>query len=148
MELGLNLKKIHDRLEASANRDVSDLGLTFSQHHVLIYMMQEDRPLSYKELEKKFSVAQPTMAGIIYRLILKGFVVSYRSKEDRRLKMAELTEKGRQVVLASRANMKRHEEIMLQGFSQEERDLLVALLERVRINLEEQDKEETCSKHF
>jgi len=149
MDLGLILKRIHDRIEAKANHNVRRMDLTFSQHHVLMYLMHHGGEASYKELEKAFSVAQPTMAGIISRLDMKGFVLSRQNPKDRRLKMAALTEKGKEVCLASMEDLRRSEETMTKGFTEEEKAQLIEYLERVRKNLSEEysTEEETCSKH-
>ena len=57
MDIGFRIKKINDLMEKQVNAMLEELGLTFSQHHVLIYLIHHDKePDSLKELEKHFRV--------------------------------------------------------------------------------------------
>ena len=111
MDLGFKIKKINDMLEKGYNQLLQEQDLTFSQHHVLVYLKhQKDQTARLKELEKHFNVAQPTMAGIVVRLESKGLVRSSVLPEDRRVKVVTLTESGNQLLHESFLNMKKGEQ--------------------------------------
>ena len=107
MDLGLRIKKINDLMEKRANHQMQKEDLTFSQHHVLVYLIQcPEYTAPLKELEKYFRVAQATMAGIVVRLESKGLVESSVSSKDKRVKMVTLTEEGAESCRRSYRNMK------------------------------------------
>ena len=66
---GFLIKQIHDRLEKQANNTLRGKDLTMMQISVLMELQEaEQKERSMKELERKFCVAQSTVAGIISRL--------------------------------------------------------------------------------
>ena len=72
---GQLIKLLHDRLERHANNTLRGKDLTMMQVAVLMELQEaEQKQRSMKELERKFCVAQSTVAGIISRLEQKGFV--------------------------------------------------------------------------
>ena len=72
---GQLIKLLHDRLEKQANNTLRGKDLTMMQISVLMELQEaEQKQRSMKELERKFCVAQSTVAGIISRLEQKGFV--------------------------------------------------------------------------
>ena len=75
---GQLIKLLHDRLEKQANNTLREKDLTLMQISVLIELQNaEQERRSMKELERRFCVAQSTVAGIISRLEQKGFVEAF-----------------------------------------------------------------------
>lgn len=134
---GMLIKQIHDRLEKNANNSLRPQGLTLMQVSVLIKLNEADnQQLSMKELERHFGVAQSTVAGIISRLEQKGFVEAMPDAEDRRVKLVHITGAGEKCCLDAAQDMSRTEELLLQGFSEEERSLIKHFLVKIANNLE------------
>ena len=72
---GTLLKQIHDIMEKNANNVLREQNLTISQSGVLVLLDEkEGKTASFKELEKDFGVSQPTMVGILNRLVQKDLV--------------------------------------------------------------------------
>lgn len=132
MDLGLRIKKINDLMEKRANHQMQKEDLTFSQHHVLVYLIQcPEYTAPLKELEKYFRVAQATMAGIVVRLESKGLVESSVSSKDKRVKMVKLTEEGAESCRRSYRNMKAGEEKLKARLSENDIRELERLLDIV-----------------
>lgn len=130
VDLGFKIKKINDMLEKGYNHRLQEQDLTFSQHHVLVYLKhQEDQTARLKELEKHFNVAQPTMAGIVVRLESKGLVRSSVLPDDRRVKVVTLTESGSELLHESFLSMKKGEQMLVSKLSNEEAEELGRLLD-------------------
>ena len=69
---GTLIKQIHDIIEKNANNILREQDLTISQSGVLVLLDEkEGKTASFKELEKDFGVSQPTMVGILNRLVQK-----------------------------------------------------------------------------
>jgi DNA-binding MarR family transcriptional regulator len=153
VDLGFKIKKINDMIEKGINHRLQELDLTFSQHHVLVYLeRQENKTARLKELEKHFNVAQPTMAGIVVRLESKGLVRSSLLPEDRRVKVVTLTDSGSQLLHESFLSMRNGEKLLVSKLNDNEKEELGRLLdilystiqEQIKIQEEDSGKENIC----
>ncbi len=93
-----------------------------------------------KDLEEVFSVRRSTMSGIIFRMEQKGFLVRVPVDHDARLKKLILTEKGEEVHTLMEKNIAAAEQKLTQDFSEEEKQTLLHLLQKLRANLESDTK--------
>lgn len=120
-DVGFRLKKINDLLQKRADQQMKELGLTFSQHHVLVYLVHQDmHTATLKDLEHTFRVAQATMAGIVVRLEEKGLIESFICTDDKRIKMVRLTEEGKKVCDISYKQMHEKDEQLRSMYTSEE----------------------------
>lgn len=134
--IGLLIKQIHDRLEKQSNNSLRANDLTMMQISVLMALQDAtEQQLSMKELERHFGVAQSTIAGIISRLELKGFVEAFGDAADKRIKLVHITPAGETCCAEAACHMNKAEQTLLRGFSNEERNLLSSLLTRIADNL-------------
>ena len=70
---GTFIHQIHNTIEKSVNNQLRKKGLTLSQMNVLLTLVSiPEKKLSFKELEKRLTLAQSTTAGLISRLEQKG----------------------------------------------------------------------------
>ncbi len=140
VDIGFRFKKINDLLCKKADETMQGLDVTYSQHHVLVYLIRsENKTASLKTLEKKFRVSQATMAGIVKRLEEKEVVTSYTLPNDKRIKMVTLTEKGISICNRSRELMIMSENKMKALYTKEELDTFVSYLDRLYKALNEED---------
>ena len=96
---GALLKQINDFMEKNANRALKEQDITISQSGVLVLLDKKaEKMATFKELEKSFGVSQPTMVGIINRLEHKELVDILADSDDKRIRRAQLTQKGHYAV--------------------------------------------------
>lgn len=131
------IKRLNDSLKKRSNNSLRGSDLTMVQLLVLLELQQSDgQQLSMKALERRFGVAQSTIAGIIARLEQKKFVSSSGDPADRRVKLVSLTELGRACCAESADEMELAEQDIVRGFSEEEKslfnDLLIRAVENVK----------------
>lgn len=130
---GTLLKQIHDIMEKNANNILREQGLTISQSGVLILLDEkEEKTATFKELEKDFGVSQPTMVGILNRLVQKDFVEVLTDSEDKRIRKAHLTQKGADKCKEGYKHMKSAEEMLLKCLTDDEKTEFNRLLSKVR----------------
>ena len=135
-DCGFYIKHINDVLQRDANNALRSQDLTLSQITVLLLLEgAPDGELSLKELERRLQVAQSTAAGIIVRLEQKGFITSYTSSEDKRIKMVRVTERGLGCCESAKQNMQRTGERLLSKLTEAERNMLIKLLQKVNDGL-------------
>ncbi|MFC2662674.1 MAG: MarR family winged helix-turn-helix transcriptional regulator, partial [Eubacterium sp.] len=74
---------------------VRDLDITMSQGGVIAALMDfPDGKATLKELEKRLQLSQSVTAGLVSRLEKRGYVESFGSEEDRRIKIIKATTSG------------------------------------------------------
>jgi len=67
---------------------------TYTQY-ITMLVMWEDEKITFKNLGKKLHLDSGTLTPVVKKLESKGLVIKYRTKEDDRVVVIELTEKGR-----------------------------------------------------
>lgn len=133
---GQLIKLLHDRLEKQANNTLRGKDLTMMQVAVLMELQEaEQKQRSMKKLERKFCVAQSTVAGIISRLEQKGFVEAFGDASDKRIKVVHITPAGEACCREAVGFMAEAEQILLHGFSEEEKAVFNQLLARAAKNM-------------
>ena len=136
-DIGFCIKQIHDRVEKQANNAMRSSDLTMMQVSVLLALQESgEKQMSMKELEKSFGIAQSTVAGIVSRLEQKGFVEALGDAADKRVKRVHITAAGEKCCVESACHKEEAEKRLLKDFSEEERRVLHALLEKAARNLE------------
>lgn len=119
---GTLLKQIHDIMEKNANNVLREQDLTISQSGVLVLLDEkEGKTASFKELEKDFGVSQPTMVGILNRLVQKDLVEVLTDSEDKRIRKAHLTQKGADKCKEGYKHMNSAEEQLLKSLTNNEK---------------------------
>lgn len=73
---------------------LDELDLTYTQYITMAVLWEEDR-ISVKDLGTKLYLDSGTLTPVLKSLEKKGFLQRYRSSEDERVLIAEVTDKGR-----------------------------------------------------
>ena len=127
---------------SKANMDarVSRYDVTPAQTHVLLYLQQHGGRVPQHELAEFLRVKPSTVNGVLDRMEEKGMVRRSVSGSDARRRLITLTEKGAEQQALFQQSFLDVEEAMVRGFTQEERENLCALLDRVIQNLKEESE--------
>lgn len=135
-DVGQLIKMLNEAIERRANNMLRQNSLTLVQVWVLLSLDErKKKTCSFKELEKILGVAQSTCAGIINRMAAKNLVESYTDPEDRRMKLLRVTAEGERCCQEAKEDMENMEKLLLQGFSEEDKTALNALLMRAYENI-------------
>ena len=127
---------------SKANMDarVSRYDVTPAQTHVLLYLQQHGGRVPQHELAEFLRVKPSTVNGVLDRMEEKGLVRRSVSGSDARRRLITLTEKGAEQQALFQQSFLDVEEAMVRGFTQEERENLCALVDRVIQNLKEESE--------
>lgn len=129
---GMLIRQINNTLEKKVNNQLKEKDLTFSQMSALIEILNAPaQKLTFKELEKRLSLAQSTTAGLISRLEHKKLVIVSGDRDDKRIKYVEITSLGEKFCNQSRQEMEHTEKMLLANLSATEKEILLSLLEEV-----------------
>lgn len=134
------IKRINGALHKRANNELREEDLTFAQVHLLFTLQrQKDGICPLKELEKLMGIAQSTTAGLVKRSAEKGFVELLDDPTDKRVKLAQITERGLKVCSDTEEKIRRSEERMVKLLSPEESETLIELLNKVYLAVSQPD---------
>ncbi len=141
MDISFKLKRVNDEMFKQANNRLQKDNMTFSQLFVLVYLYRQakDMTASLKELERRFEVAQATMAGIASRLEAKGFVEGVINSQDRRVKQIRLTPQGEEFLEKNHQKMEEHNQLLVHGLSEEDLENLNRYLDIIYQNILENE---------
>lgn len=75
---------------------LDEFNLTYTQYITMMVMWEEEK-IVFKELGKRLHLDSGTLTPVLKKLESMEFITKYRSKEDDRVVIVELTEKGRSI---------------------------------------------------
>jgi DNA-binding MarR family transcriptional regulator len=112
-------------------------AISGTNRYILLHLANNrDRDIFQKDLEEVFLVRRSTMSSILLRMEEKGLLTRTSVDHDARLKKITLTEKGLRLHKQMEHSIDEMEDRLSSGLSPEESKTLLALLEKVRHNLE------------
>ncbi|MDY8045603.1 MarR family transcriptional regulator [Paenibacillus polymyxa] len=109
-------------------------GIVPTHGGILMFLYQKDG-LSIKELTQKISRQQPTVTVLIDKLVKLGYVERKKEREDSRVTLIFLTDKGREIEPIFEMISNRLQETIYGGLKDEEKEQLEYLLEHVKNRL-------------
>ena len=138
--IGWQIKVISNLIKREVGNHVCEKysdELTGNNMFIIGYLAKNrGKDIFQKDLEEIFSVRRSTMSTIILRMEQKGFLTRHNVAYDARLKKIVLTEKGAQVHAAIESKIEDTEKKLSADFSDDEKQVLFRLLEKLRHNLE------------
>lgn len=134
----LTVSQLARRLECSVNKALDDADLTQSQLRVLLCICENEaeggNPLFQKDIEKRLMLSNPAVTGIVQRLEAKGFIERRTSFSDCRHKEIRTTKRSQQLAEHLLQIKRSHEVMLLDGISEEEKDVLFRCLDKMLRN--------------
>ena len=136
-KVGFYFKKISEKLERRANAEGTRREITYSQGKVLWYLHRhEGERVTMRELEKFFDCSHATVSGLVKRLKEKGYLTVEQDETDKRAKILKPTAKEAASFAEMKSRRQKVEEVLLKGFSDEEKTAVSEYLDRIYQNLE------------
>ena len=140
-KIGFQIYMLNCAMKARKNRDFEDLDLTSSQADVLNFVWHNEKkgqPIQQVDIERRFSLSNPTVTGLIQRLEAKGFVTRAVSEKDKRCKYLYTTELTTKIYAFAEQKRIEMQSLLMQDFSEEEKEefsrLLGKALNKIRSN--------------
>lgn len=131
--LGWLLKRVYQAITFQAGQRVASNGLTHAQWGPLL-LLRMGGPCSVAKLVAELDTDAGAMTRLLDRLEAKGLCQRERSSEDRRVVVLSLTDEGRRITADLTAVLADTFNELLDGFSKDEWQLLVAMLKRMIAN--------------
>lgn len=128
---------IHDvsRLRRNAfDQLMKPLGITRSQWWVIAHLSRHDGMMQ-SELAMLLEVGKMALGGLVARLEAGGWVIRKPDPADGRIKRVFLTSTSHGLIRKMQVAERRHNDMVLKGLSQEERNFLTEIMARIKRNL-------------
>jgi DNA-binding MarR family transcriptional regulator len=128
----LNILVTSSYINSLVEKICSGHNITLTQFNVL-RILNGKFPEGYPRCEiiSRMINPSPDVTRLIDRLIKDGFVERYNSKQDRRLSLARITEKGRKLLLELNPEIRKLQISLFKSFSKEEKKNISILLEKL-----------------
>lgn len=141
--LGFELREIHNLIKMQIHKmrppcTRPGTPLTQLQGGILGYLYHHDpeEPVYQKNIEEVFRISRATATNTLQVMEKNGLIVRKAQDQDGRLKRIFMTEEAYREHMQMEKAMQKLDEDMLAGMSSEEAEQFMALLYRVRDNLE------------
>ena len=126
--------RIHKQMEAKRIENEGDI--TGMQRWTLGYLNDHaDMEIYQKDIEQEFKVSRATASNMLQLMERKGLIVRESVSHDARLKKISLTEKAKNMVEKSDADIREMEELITKDFNKEETEQLKHYLDRIMENI-------------
>lgn len=123
------------------NRKLQEMDLTNAQGHVIGFLTHAEQAPCARDLESRYGLSHATVSGILSRMEGKGFIELKPDSRDRRVKRIYLLEKGHACSKGIGRRIEESEQIMTEGFTEEELAQFRSYLRRAIHNLEQNVRE-------
>lgn len=128
------LKRCYQALRRSVDQALRHYGLTLSQRDVLLTLYEEG-PLDQGALRDRLGLEQSSVSRLVDGLVRRGLVLLRTGEADRRVRVAALTDQGKDLLLRTPGSSELGGTIMVAGLTSAERADLVRLLKHCTENL-------------
>ena len=124
-------------------RGLREIGLEPGQPKLLEYLSRYG-PCRQRELADFFEIDSAAVSRMLDGMERGGFITRRTDEASRRSNLVEVTEKGRQAYQIWQQCCQEMEQVLLQGFSQKEKEALFGYLSRIYQNFQKDKEVRSC----
>lgn len=140
--LGRKFKLISQQIKYRMDKEMEEIGVTFSQMQVLRFLENcESQKVTQKQLANEFNVKHSTMAGILQRMLEKELIYVVIDQDNKKCKNIYRTEKALDIKEQVDERIKSTENILIKDFDENEIEIIHNLLNKIHNNLLNENKE-------
>ena len=130
-----HLRMVEHLAKRIGDEHLKEIGLTQSQADVIILLAHEsDKVFHQRDIERALNYTNPTVTGLLNRLEQKNFIVRQVDPNDSRARIIKLTDAALDVLEEIYRSIRQTEQMILEGFSKEEMDILIPFMSRMAKN--------------
>lgn len=134
-EAGLWLSRVSRRRCRLSEILLEQMGVGPGQVPILTQLNYHGE-LTQRELAEHTHVTAATISGTLKRMERADIVYRTEDERDARVSIVRLTEKGKKIAAEAQCQYCRTDASMLEGFTEEECEVLVKYLQRMRENID------------
>lgn len=134
---GHYIRVLHCATDQAMTAALAGMELTAAQGHIMGFVAHQETPPCARDIEQAFQLSHPTVSGLLARLEKKGFLEFREDPDDRRFKRIYVLPKGQELEETMHRTIRESEEKLVQGFTDEEKEIFADLLLRAIRNMGE-----------
>lgn len=141
LDIASMLKILHTAMRTKANKNLNEKNVTCTQMDMLVFIASEEangKEVNQVDIQKRFSLTNPTVTGILNRLQEKKIIKRVPSKKDARFNSIILTKAGKEFIYECKERIVRYEEKIFADLTNAEKEELIRLLNKVLKNVKEE----------
>lgn len=123
------------RHHAFCDKEVSEIGMHRSQHHILMSIAMQNSTPNQKAIAKELNVSPAAITVSMQKLEKNGYIERNVAKSDSRCNDIRISPRGTQIIEQTAKKFDSVDEIAFRGFTPEELETLTDFLERICHNL-------------
>ncbi|WP_341278674.1 MarR family transcriptional regulator [Paenibacillus sp. FSL H8-0537] len=125
-------------MKLNVNKKLEAYGLTVEQGHAIRYINEhEEGGLSQKDLEITFNRKGSSISSLVNNLEKKGLIVRRSDPKDERRNLLRVTPAAKELLGSFNQYFEDFELTLLEGFTDDETNLLFRFLARIEANIDE-----------
>lgn len=97
----------------------------------LMNMLKENGKLSQREIAEKLDIRPQSLSELLVKMESDGLISRRQDKDDKRVIVVALTEKGEEQLVVLRQANREHAEKLFSPLTEEEKDALIAILKKL-----------------
>ena len=133
LRLWVRLLRAARPVEAELRRRLDrEFGMTLPKFDVMAALARRESGMTMTEVSRQLMVSNGNVTGIVDRLVAEELVARLTKADDRRSTFVRLTRKGLKLFETMAAAHERWVDEMLGGFSDEQSEALIGLLDALR----------------
>jgi DNA-binding MarR family transcriptional regulator len=132
--IGYYITRISHDINVWQNENLKHHGITLSQVRVLNCLWEKDG-LTQTEVQNMLNIKPSSLSGLVDTLMGKGFVRRIEDEQDARINRLYLTKSGKELKVKTCDDLYEFEAKLSQGFSPEEKSLLLMWMRKVMNNI-------------
>lgn len=132
--LGYHINVVSHFIQNTYNQKLAEYDISMSQAKVLFFLADKGEQ-AQSELQRRLYIKGSSMNGLIDSLEKKNLIEKRQSEEDRRTKLIQISETGQELETKLWAVIDEIEVDLCAGFNQEERQVIISWLKKMRENV-------------
>ena len=129
------LRYMHSIMDQTMTNALASMDLTAAQGQIMAFITHRETAPCARDIEEALQLTHPTVSGLLSRLEKKGFVEFRPDEQDRRCKRIYILPKGKQMHETMHRTILETEARLVDGFTEEERELFHQFLGRAIENM-------------
>ncbi len=129
--MGITVKMVEYYLQALFNEHGLDLS---KEQMIILKKLHKQDGLNQNELASLTFRDKSSMARLLSKMEKKNYIQRKQSKEDKRINLVFLTEKGRTIFKQTRPVLKKLINTMEENITMEEKKQMIKILKKVQFN--------------
>ncbi|MDF2872475.1 MAG: hypothetical protein K0R05_4050 [Anaerocolumna sp.] len=137
-DYGYHIQKLGKNIKYLADENLVKHGITFEQVRVMRFLdsYSSDNAANQKDVEIMFELKRSSVTNILQNMEKNGLVTRSGDALDGRIKKVWLTDKGKDLYRHLRSYLVTLEEVIVQGMTEDEKEMFRLLLKKSIQNVE------------